>query len=69
MWNKWSEVKPAVGVRFVVAADDGCSVVTGMAADGDMFVDAERGWKLSDRFLDGAIWAPLPDDYVLLIDR
>lgn len=69
MWIKWSESRPEAGTRFVVLADDGCSTVAGMASDSGLFVDAEHGWELTERFLDGTIWAPLPDGYKIFLDR
>lgn len=68
MWSKWSEKTPEVGDKFVMASNDGCSTLMGVALDGSgkgdvAFFDAECGDEISSSFKADVIWCRLPDDY------
>jgi hypothetical protein len=70
MWKNWKTDPPEPGMRVCVVADDGCSarlVMTIEAEPGKLgALDAEDGDDLLRSYppyFEGAIWAPLPDDY------
>ena len=63
-WRYWHDERPEAGQKIVIVCDDGCSSSLALMAD-DEPLDGEDGEPLGEIFLRGAIWAALPDDYLL----
>lgn len=68
IWHTFKTDPPRPGDHIVILCNDGCSCsiafVTQGSADGSIAVrDAEDAWPFDDHYLDGAIWAHIPDDY------
>lgn len=60
-WTAWADAKPKDGDKFAVAHSDGCSSGLYMMVDGRA-LNAEDAFDSTD-FLDGCIWALLPETY------
>ena len=64
VWHDFEKSPPDQGDKIVIVTNDGCSVALAlMVEEGPL--DGECAERLSDSFLDGAIWAKLPSDYIL----
>lgn len=67
MWNEFDKIKPQSGDKVVFIYDDGSSSSVAMAVDGQdggvSILDAEDAVEMDEKWLRGAIWAKLPDDY------
>lgn len=63
-WKAYADARPNIGHKIVVVCDDGCSSSLALMTD-DGPIDGECGEPLSENFMDGAIWIPLPDSYPL----
>lgn len=68
IWRSWNTDPPPAGSKVLILCNDGCSSKPALVAeeegrDGVVVLDGEDGMDLTDMFLDGSLWAPLPDDY------
>jgi hypothetical protein len=66
-WHKWKAEKPKAGSKIVIFCDDACSTAAAFVAVGELensisILHAEDGYELDRWFLDGSIWAYMPDD-------
>lgn len=63
-WQDFATNPPEVGDRIVIVCDDGCSSSLAMMTESGP-IDGEDAFELSENFLFGAIWFPLPVGYPL----
>lgn len=61
-WKKYNDEKPEVGKKVVIVCNDGCSSSPCLVSD-DGILDGEDGNEHYASFLNGSIWAYLPDEY------
>ena len=63
MWHNWDTEKPPLRAKIIIVCDDGMSSGTAYVSLSGNPLDAEDGAALPPVFMNGAIWAHLPDDY------
>lgn len=71
IWRKYDDTKPPKsGSKIIFACDDGCSAMIAMVVDADgeggtQILCAEDAMELDTKWLKGALWAELPEDYTI----
>lgn len=70
MWKNWKTDPPEPGMKVCVVANDGCGVSLFLVIEAEPgkigALDAEDGsdiFQVYPAYLEGAIWAELPEDY------